>query len=168
MSDKVYINNVILQRVKCCTWGSSHANCVCLLKTDQISFPLSLSHSLFLSIVCSLTHSLSASVDHVWKYILPSIFYSQEDFLQDIIENNWNKPQQYKVLSDGINRNILLMSWDTAQISETIKDIGSLCMCCSDDLCCSHCNDLSKNKQHGIQICFITGFYLYYTSIYLF
>lgn len=34
---------------------------------------------------------LVASVDHVWKYILPSIFYSQQDFLQDIIENNWNK-----------------------------------------------------------------------------
>lgn len=92
----------------------------------------------------------------------PSTFYSQENFLQGIIESNWNKSQQYKMLSDWISTIILLMSWDTTEISETIEDIGWLCTGL-----CSHCNELSKNKQWGIQMCFITHFYLYYTSIYV-
>lgn len=126
MSDKVYISNVILRCVKCCTWGSSHASCVCLWKTHQISFPLSFSQLLFICPYSPLT--LFSSVDHVWKYLLTSILYSQEDFLQDVIENNWNKPQWHKMLSDGTNTKILLMSWDTAQISETMKDIHLLTM----------------------------------------
>lgn len=36
--------------------------------------------NLFLFLLIMLPLFLSASVDHVWKYLLPSGFYSQDDF----------------------------------------------------------------------------------------
>lgn len=126
------------------------SNCLFLFSSTAVSFfpPSSLSP-------CPLQ-----VFEHLWKCLSPSTFYSQENIFQDIIENNWNKSQQYKMLSDWISTSILLMSWDITEMSETMKDIGRLCM-----WQCTHHNELSKKKQCGIQMCSITDFYLYFTSI---
>lgn len=51
----------------------------------------------------------------------PPVFTHKTISLQGIIENNRNESQWYKMISDGVNTNLLFISRDTAQIFETKK-----------------------------------------------